>query len=337
MFDGKSLLITGGTGSFGKAFIRRMLSTYRPRKLVVFSRDEFKQYEMQQVFPERKYDCMRYYLGDVRDFERLKQAFNGIDYVVHAAALKHVPAAEYNPFECIKTNVYGAENVINAAIYSGVKRVVALSTDKAANPINLYGATKFASDRLFVAANLISGQAKTIFSVVRYGNVLGSRGSVVPLFEKLIAQNQKTLPITDLRMTRFWITLDQGVNFVIRCLQQMEGGELFVPKIPSMRIVDLAKALAPDCEFQEVGIRPGEKIHEVMITADDARNTMELDDCYVIQPPFHWWDRSWLLERGAKPVPEDFVYASHKNSDILTPERLRKMLEEQRVNEGLKP
>ena len=327
MFTDKAILITGGTGSFGKAFIRRVLTHYKPRRLVVFSRDELKQYEMQQEFPESKYESMRYFIGDVRDGERLKMAMREIDLVVHAAALKQVPAAEYNPFECIKTNINGAENVINAAIHNKVQKVIALSTDKAANPINLYGATKLASDRAFVAANNLSGSTGTRFSVVRYGNVVGSRGSVVPFFQKMISQGCTKLPITDPRMTRFWITLDQGVEFVIRNFERMDGGEIFIPKIPSMKMTDLAKVMMPDCEIDVVGIRPGEKLHEVMIPAEESRNTIEFDDYYVIQPQFKWWNSSTFVERsGGKPMPEDFSYSSDNNPVWMTPTQLREMI-----------
>ncbi|MBL8508424.1 MAG: UDP-N-acetylglucosamine 4,6-dehydratase (inverting), partial [Chitinimonas sp.] len=281
MFNDKSILITGGTGSFGRRFITNLLKQYTPRRVVVFSRDELKQYEMQQTFNA---PCMRYFLGDVRDGERLTQAMRGIDFVVHAAALKQVPAAEYNPTECIRTNVSGAENVIKAALENGVRKVIALSTDKAASPINLYGATKLLSDKLFVAANNIAGGQATRFAVVRYGNVVGSRGSVVPFFQKLIDDGATALPITDARMTRFWITLDHGVDFVLKNFARMRGGELFVPKIPSIRITDLAEAMAPHLPHQIVGIRPGEKLHELMVPLDDARMTLEFEDHFVIQP-----------------------------------------------------
>jgi len=281
MINGKNILITGGTGSFGKKATEIILKKYRPSKLIIFSRDELKQFEMAQEFPDSKYDCIRYFIGDVRDKERLYRAFHDVDYVIHAAALKQVPAAEYNPFEAVKTNILGAQNVINVAIDQGVKRVIALSTDKAANPINLYGATKLCSDKLFVAGNSYVGSDKTIFSVVRYGNVVGSRGSVIPFFFK--CRENGILPITDPRMTRFWITLEQGVNFVLNCLTTMIGGELFVPKLPSMNIMDLAKVIAPECKTEIVGIRPGEKLHEVMIPRDDARRSLEYDNHYVIQ------------------------------------------------------
>lgn len=323
-FDGASILVTGGTGSFGNAFVSHVLTKFKPRKLIIFSRDELKQYKMQEKFPVSKYPSIRYFIGDVRDAERLEQALRGVDFVVHAAALKQVPAAEYNPFECIKTNILGAENLINAAIHAKVKRVIALSTDKAANPINLYGATKLASDKLFVAANSMSGDAGTRFAVVRYGNVVGSRGSVIPVFQKFVKEGRKTLPITDPRMTRFWITLDQGVDFVVKNLFRMHGGEIFVPKIPTMNIVDLAKAIAPGIELENVGIRPGEKLHEIMVPNDESRNTLEFDDYYVIQPAFPWWDRDYFRDQsGGKPVPDGFAYSSDTNPMKLTPEKLR--------------
>lgn len=281
MFDGKSILITGGTGSFGKKYTETLLKRYKPKRLVIFSRDELKQFEMQQEFNS---PVMRYFIGDVRDAERLRQAMRGIDCVIHAAALKIVPTAEYNPMECIKTNIHGAQNVIEAAIDNNVEKVIALSTDKAANPINLYGATKLASDKLFVAANNISGTRQTRFAVVRYGNVIGSRGSVVPFFKQLIEEKATSLPITDPRMTRFWITLQQGVDFVLTNFQRMHGGEIFVPKIPSIHITDLAESLSPGMKTNIVGIRPGEKLHEIMCPTDDSHLTLEFDDHYVIQP-----------------------------------------------------
>jgi UDP-N-acetylglucosamine 4,6-dehydratase len=317
---GKSILVTGGTGSFGKAFVKRALEVLKPRRLVVFSRDELKQFEMAQQFPPEE---MRFFIGDVRDEPRLRRALDGIDVVVHAAALKHVPIAEYNPFEAIKTNVMGAENVINVAIDRGIERVIALSTDKAANPINLYGATKLCSDKLFVAGNAYSGPKKTRFAVVRYGNVVGSRGSVIPFF--LARRKSGVLPITDPRMTRFWITLQQGVDFVINCLERMHGGEIFVPKIPSMNIMDLTAALAPDCRTEVVGIRPGEKLHEVMVPEDDSRTTVELADRYVIRPAFAWFNLNHYPE--GKPVPDGFSYSSDKNDHWLSREELLKMIE----------
>jgi len=326
MLNDKSVLITGGTGSFGRQYVRTILSRYKPKRIVVYSRDELKQFEMQQEFPARE---MRYFIGDVRDLARLRQAMRGIDYVIHAAALKQVPAAEYNPMECIKTNIHGAENVITAAIENEVEKVIALSTDKAANPINLYGATKLASDKLFVAANNITGGLRTTFSVARYGNVVGSRGSVVPFFRKLIAEGAKSLPITDERMTRFWITLQQGVDFVLGCFERMHGGELFVPKIPSIRIVELAKAMAPKLATHVVGIRPGEKLHEVMCPADDSHLTLEFDDHFVLRPTivFHKPEIDFAVDRkGArgKPVETGFEYNSGTNPRFLNVEEIRR-------------
>ena len=320
MFNGKSVLITGGTGSFGKRYVRTLLDNYDIKRLVIYSRDELKQFEMQQEFDNT--EIMRFFIGDVRDRERIKEAMRGIDIVIHAAALKQVPASEYNPMECIKTNIHGAENVINAALANNVNKVIALSTDKAANPINLYGATKLASDKLFVAANNMSG-GRTKFSVVRYGNVVGSRGSVVPFFNKLIAENLDHLPITHEDMTRFWITLQGGVDFVLKCLDRMYGGEIFVPKIPSVRIVDLARAMAPDKEMKIIGIRPGEKIHEVMCPADDSHLNIEFDDHFVISPSIRFYSRpndftkSSLNEVG-RFVKSEFEYSSGKNSHFLT-------------------
>lgn len=328
MFDGLSIFISGGTGSFGRAFVKRLLSDYQPKRVVVFSRDELKQYEMSQEFDA---PCMRYFLGDVRDEQRLQQAMRGIDLVIHAAALKQVPAAEYNPTECIRTNVNGAENIIAAALQNGVKKVIALSTDKAASPINLYGATKLLSDKLFVAANNIAGSRDTSFAVVRYGNVVGSRGSVLPLFRKLIAKGAEDLPITDARMTRFWITLDEGVDFVMRSFERMQGGELFVPKIPSARIVDLATALAPDLPQRQVGIRPGEKLHEMMISRDDSPHTLEFAHHYVIAPALSFnqpcnYSLDGLGEQG-HPVEPGFEYLSDSNPDYLDVAALRQLVE----------
>lgn len=314
-----TILVTGGTGSFGKKFVKKVLE-HDVKKVIVFSRDELKQYEMAQEYNDPR---IRFFIGDVRDKDRLYRAFDGVDIVVHAAALKHVGACEYNPFEAIKTNIYGAQNVIEAAIDRGVKKVIALSTDKAAAPINLYGATKLASDKLFVAANSYVGFKDTKFSVVRYGNVVGSRGSVVPFFKKM--RHTGKLPITDERMTRFWITLDQGVQFVLDNLQRMRGGEIFVPKIPSMRVVDLAKAIAPECEIEIVGIRPGEKLHEAMITEDDARRTLEFDTYYVIQPEFPWWSEAYV--EGGKTLPDGFKYTSDTNTQWLTVEELRELVD----------
>ena len=324
--NGKSILVTGGTGSFGKAFVRRVLTDWKPRRLIVFSRDELKQWEMQQEFSHDKYRSVRYFIGDVRDATRLDMATRDVDVIVHAAALKQVPAAEYNPFECIHTNVVGAENVVQAAIKNKVKRVVALSTDKAANPVNLYGASKLASDKIFIAANSLSGGHDPIFAVVRYGNVIGSRGSVVPVFRDMVAKGAKEIPITDARMTRFWITLDQGVAFVLSSMEIMRGGEIFVPKIPSMKVTDLAACLAPGVPHKIVGIRPGEKLHEVMITEDDSRTTVELDDRYVIEPNFAFWERRSFAADGAKSVPEGFRFASDINTQWLDAASLTKML-----------
>ena len=287
MFDNKSILVTGGTGSFGQQFTSKLLTRYKPKRLIIFSRDEFKQSEMQRVFDQK---CMRYFIGDVRDRDRLIMACKGVDVIVHAAAMKQVPAAEYNPMECIKTNIGGAENVITAAVENQVKRVIALSTDKAANPLNLYGATKLCSDKLFVAANNIVGGTGSRFSVVRYGNVVGSRGSVIPLFRQLAEERAAYIPITDSRMTRFWITLDQGVDFVMSCFERMNGGEIFVPKIPSVKITDLASAIAPNIPTQIVGVRPGEKIHEVMVPEDDVERTVEFDDFFIITPAIRFFD-----------------------------------------------
>ncbi|WP_426113133.1 UDP-N-acetylglucosamine 4,6-dehydratase (inverting) [Pseudomonas sp. DSP3-2-2] len=320
MFNGKSIFISGGTGSFGRQFIRTLLERYEPKRVVVFSRDELKQYEMQQEFSA---PCMRFFLGDVRDADRLLQGMRGIDYVVHAAALKHVPAAEYNPTEFIRTNVNGAENIIAAAIANGVKSVIALSTDKAASPINLYGATKLLSDKLFVAANNIAGDQPTRFAVVRYGNVAGSRGSIVPFFNKLIAGGATELPITDPRMTRFWITLDHGVDFVMQSFARMHGGEVFVPKIPSIRIVDLAQAMAAELPHKHIGIRPGEKLHELMVPLDDARMTLEFADHYTIVPSirFNNIDADFSLDASGeqgKAVADTFEYRSDINPHFLS-------------------
>ena len=323
MLDDKNILITGGTGSFGKKAVEIILNKYKPRRLIIFSRDELKQFEMSQTYSMSQYPCIRYFIGDVRDKERLSRAFQGVDYVIHAAAMKQVPAAEYNPFEAVKTNIIGAQNVINAAIDQGVKKVMALSTDKAANPINLYGATKLCSDKLFIAGNTYGSRKDTIFSVVRYGNVVGSRGSVIPYFMRV--KKNGYLPITDLNMTRFWITLEQAVEFVLHCLGNMCGGELFVPKIPSMNIMDLAKAIAPECETRIVGIRPGEKIHELMISRDDARQTLELDSFYVIQPQYNYWTRRSSWDNGRK-VADNFEYDSGTNPWRLSIEEMREML-----------
>lgn len=324
MFDNKTILITGGTGSFGKQYTRTLIEKYQPRKIIIYSRDEFKQYEMQQEF---HYPCMRFFIGDVRDRDRLIQATRNVDYIIHAAALKQVPAAEYNPMECIKTNIYGAENVITAALHNEVEKVMALSTDKAANPINLYGATKLASDKLFVAANNLAGERHTRFSVVRYGNVVGSRGSVLPLFEKLISEGTSELPITDEKMTRFWITLQAGVDFVLKNFQRMHGGEIFIPKIPSVKIIDLANAMAPELKTKIIGIRPGEKLHEIMCPADDSHLTLEFEDHYVIRPSITFTSKTnnfevnKLGEKG-HPVAQGFEYNSGDNVDFLNDEQI---------------
>ena len=331
--DGKVILITGGTGSFGRRFVEAVLDRSQPRKVIVYSRDELKQSDMQTELRERfdaeTYAKMRFFLGDVRDRARLTLALRGVDIVIHAAALKQVPAAEYNPSECIHTNVMGAENVVWASLTNSVKQVVALSTDKACNPVNLYGATKLASDKTFVAANNLAGDIGTRFSVVRYGNVVGSRGSVAPLYRRLLAKGAKSLPVTDARMTRFWITLDQGVDFVLSSLNLMRGGEIFVPKIPSMTMTDFAKAMAPEAEIEIVGIRPGEKLHEIMVSADDARQTVELADRYVIEPVFVEYARDRFGPAdGATAVDEGFSYASDNNGEWLSAEGLTAMLDE---------
>lgn len=320
MFNNKSILITGGTGSFGKKYVSTLLQRYSPKKIIVYSRDELKQFEMQQTFNSPQ---MRYLIGDVRDRERLIMAMENVDYVIHAAALKQVPAAEYNPMECIKTNIDGAQNVIHAALMNNVVKVIALSTDKAANPINLYGATKLVSDKLFVAANNMTGSKRTRFAVTRYGNVVGSRGSVVPFFEQLMAQGAKSLPITDVNMTRFWISLQEGVDFVLNNFERMHGGEIFVPKIPSVRITDLAQAIAPGMMQHVVGIRPGEKLHEIMCPADDSHLTLEFKDHYVITPTIRFFDRDVSFADSAngevgKPVDQGFEYNSGRNAHFMS-------------------
>lgn len=316
------VLVTGGTGSFGKKFTEVMLKTHRPKKLIIFSRDELKQHDMRQVWSDLSGEYpIRYFVGDVRDKERLYRAFDGVDIVVHAAALKQVPACEYNPFEAVQTNILGAKNVIDAAIDKGVKRVIALSTDKAVNPINLYGASKLVAEKLFVQGNSYVGDEGTRFSCVRYGNVVGSRGSVIPLFVE--QRRTGTVTVTDERMTRFWITLEQGVQFVINCAEAMHGGEIFVPKIPSMKIMDLTDAIAPDCEVKINGIRPGEKIHESLLSSDEARYALEFDDKFVVMPMFPWWDKTrW---KGGKTLPDEFVYTSDTNDSWLTRAELQKM------------
>jgi len=323
--DGASVLVTGGTGSFGQAFVRRLFAGQRPARVVVYSRDELKQFEMAQHFTQEE---LRFFIGDVRDIDRLHRALKGIDTVVHAAALKQVPAAEYNPIECIKTNVIGAENVINACLDQGVKKVIALSTDKAVSPVNLYGATKLCSDKLFISANHLAGKGGTRFAVVRYGNVIGSRGSVVPFFKQ--RSKTGTLPITDPRMTRFWIRIEDGANFVQRALGMMHGGEIFIPKLDSMRITDLATAVCAQCKQETIGIRPGEKLHELLITRDDARHTLEFDSFYVIQPAVHLWDYSEHVTYGGekgRPVPAEFEYASDSNDRWLDVPRLKAIID----------
>ncbi len=333
MFDGKAILITGGTGSFGRKFVELLLSRYKPKRVVVYSRDEFKQFEMSQVFNAK---CMRYFIGDVRDRDRLRRAMENIDYVIHAAALKQVPVAEYNPMEAIKTNILGANNVIDTAIDMGIKKVIALSTDKAVNPINLYGATKLASDKLFIAANNMKGARDIKFSIVRYGNVMASRGSVIPLFQKLARQGVKRLPITHPEMTRFWITLDEAVDFVMRCFETMKGGEVFVPKIPSMKITDLARAILPDAEFEVVGIRPGEKLHETLVSVDESFNTLEFKEYYVIVPSITFTGRPeyQINVWGEKGVKKEygFVFSSNKNDRWLTVEDIRSKLKSVKID-----
>jgi UDP-N-acetylglucosamine 4,6-dehydratase len=330
MFDGKSILITGGTGSFGKKFIEMIFAKYSPKKVIIYSRDEYKQFLLKQKFSKElsneKFSKLRFFIGDVRDKDRLYRAFSGVDLVIHAAALKQVPSCEYNPFEAIKTNIGGAQNVIDAALDRGVQKVVALSTDKAVNPINLYGGTKLVSDKLFASANVYSGEKGTIFSVVRYGNVAGSRGSVIPFFKSLIESGEDELPITDYRMTRFWITLEEGVNLVFRALKEAKGGETYVAKLPSFKVTDLAKAMKEDCKLKEVGIREGEKIHEVMISKDDSRRTYEYEDHYIIYPQYNWWNSEKYLKNGGKRVEDEFEYSSGTNKQWLSVEDLRERL-----------
>lgn len=325
--DGQTILVTGGTGSFGRSFIKKVIQDYKPKKVIVYSRDELKQYEMQQELETYDHRPVRFFIGDIRDRDRLNLAVRGVDIIIHAAALKQVPAAEYNPMECIQTNVIGAENVVRAAIDNNIKRVVALSTDKAANPINLYGASKLASDKIFIAANNISGESGTRFSVVRYGNVFGSRGSVIPFFKKLKDENAEFIPITDERMTRFWITLSQGVDFVLSSLEMMKGGEIFVPKIPSMKITDLAQIIAPSIPHKTVGIRPGEKLHEMMVPVDDGRSTHEMDDRYVLEPSFKFWEADVERYADFPKVEEGFKYTSDSNKEWLTEDELKQLLE----------
>ncbi|MBQ9871113.1 MAG: UDP-N-acetylglucosamine 4,6-dehydratase (inverting) [Eubacterium sp.] len=324
MLNNKTILITGGTGSFGHHFVEYALKHYKPKKLIIYSRDEFKQFQMQNRFKEY-YDVLRFFIGDVRDKERLQRAMNGVDYVIHAAALKQVPACEYNPIEAIKTNVNGACNVIDASLDAGVEKVVALSTDKAVNPINLYGGTKLVSDKLFTAANAYSGENGTIFSVVRYGNVAGSRGSVIPFFQDIIDRGGTSLPITDYRMTRFWISLEQGVELVIKALGEARGGETFISKIPSFKITDLAQAMLPGCDMPEVGIREGEKLHEIMVTREDSIHTYEYDKHFIIFPHYDWWDDGRLIP-GGKIVRQEFEYSSGENNEWLSVDDLKKRL-----------
>ncbi len=318
-FDGKTILITGGTGSFGQHFVKATLARYRPKAIRIFSRDELKQHEMREALQD---DRLRFFIGDIRDKERLSRALRGTHIVVHAAALKQIPACEYNPFEAVQTNILGAQNLINATIDEGIERVLALSTDKAVNPVNLYGATKLCADKLFIQGNSYTGAGPTKFACVRYGNVLGSRGSVIPLFRE--QRKSGIVTMTDRRMTRFWITLNQAVDFVTHSIERMQGGEIFVPKIPSMALLDLVQAIAPDCQIRETGIRPGEKLHEVLLTEDDARHTLEFDDCFLIEPEFPWWGGSrWM---GGKPLPEGFSYRSDNNTQWLTIEALVRLI-----------
>ncbi len=326
MLNDKTILITGGTGSFGKKFTQRIFKDYNPKKVIIYSRDEYKQFVMRRYFKE--YDKnIRYFIGDIRDKDRLYRAFEGVDIVIHAAALKQVPACEYNPIEAIKTNIHGAMNIIDAAIDRGVKKVVALSTDKAVNPINLYGGTKLVSDKLFTSANAYVGDKDTRFSVVRYGNVAGSRGSVIPFFNSLIQDGVKELPITDFRMTRFWITLDQGVDLVFKAIKEAKGGEVYVSKIPSFKVTDLAKAMMPDVKLKEIGIREGEKLHEVMITEEDSRLTYNYGNYYIIYPHFDWWNTEKHFTKGGKKVESEFRYASDNNDEWLSVEELKKRID----------
>lgn len=330
MFDHCSILITGGTGSFGNKFAELLLKEYAPARIIIYSRDEFKQDVMRKkfstMFSEEKSSKLRFFIGDVRDKDRLYRAFKGVDYVIHAAAMKQVPACEYNPFEAIKTNIHGAQNIIDAAIDCGVKKVVALSTDKAVNPVNLYGGTKLVSDKLFVSANSYAGGNGTVFSVVRYGNVAGSRGSVIPFFRELTEQGVKELPVTDVRMTRFWITLEEGVRLVFKAFEESQGGETYISKIPSFKITDLAKAIQPDCIIKEVGIREGEKLNEVMVGVDDSRHCYEFEKHYVIFPEFNWWKKEEAHLNGGKPVEDGFEYNSGTNAEWLNVEDLRKRI-----------
>lgn len=329
MLENKSILVTGGTGSFGKKFVERVLTNYDIKKIIIYSRDEYKQDVLKKYllkkYPE-KISKVRFFIGDVRDKDRIKRATKDVDYIVHAAAMKQVPSCEYNPFEAIKTNIYGAQNIIDAAIDNNVRKVIALSTDKAVNPINLYGGTKLVSDKLFISANAYSGQCRTRFSVVRYGNVAGSRGSIIPFFKNIIEQNEKEIPITDERMTRFFISLEEGVNLVLKALKESKGGETYISKIPSFKITDIAKAMLDDCKFKIIGIREGEKLHEVMITKDDSRNTYEYDKHYIIYPNFEWWNFEKHFTPGGKLIEDGFEYNSGNNIDWLSIDQLRERL-----------
>jgi UDP-N-acetylglucosamine 4,6-dehydratase (inverting) len=324
MIDNETLLVTGGTGTFGKAFTKYVLTNYNPKKIIIYSRDEFKQFIMANEFKEYA-DKLRFFIGDVRDKERLERAFEGVDYVIHAAAMKQVPACEYNPNEAIKTNIHGAQNVIDAALNTGVKKVVALSTDKAVNPVNLYGGTKLVSDKLFIAANAYTGSKNTNFSIVRYGNVAGSRGSVIPFFQDKIDKGEKTLPITDFRMTRFWISLEEGVKLVIKALDEARGGETFISKIPSFKITDLAEAMLPGCEKIEVGIREGEKLHEIMVTREDSLHTYEYEKHFIVYPQYNWWGERSIIP-GGKLVEPEFEYSSGTNTQWLSVDDIRRLL-----------
>ncbi|MBR1391538.1 MAG: UDP-N-acetylglucosamine 4,6-dehydratase (inverting) [Lachnospiraceae bacterium] len=327
MLDDKSILVTGGTGSFGHQFVDYVLNHYDPKKIIIYSRDEYKQFVMQNEFREHpKADRLRFFIGDVRDRDRLYRAFEGVDYVVHAAALKQVPACEYNPMEAVKTNINGAMNIVDAALDCGVKRVVALSTDKAVNPINLYGGTKLVSDKLFIAANAYAGQRDVCFSIVRYGNVAGSRGSVIPFFRNIIKNGGTELPITDYRMTRFWISLDEGVNLVIKALNEAKGGETFISKIPSFKITDLAQAILPGCNMPEVGIREGEKLHEIMVTREDSMLTYEYEEHFIVYPHFDWWNPD-KIQAGGKQVEQGFEYSSGSNKDWLSVGQIQELLQ----------
>lgn len=332
ILDNKTILITGGTGSFGRKFTEVILKNYNPGKVIIFSRDEFKQLQMAKVFPRERYP-IRFFIGDIRDSERLYRAFDGVDIVIHAAALKQVPTAEYNPFEVSKTNILGAQNIINAAIDRKVKKVIALSTDKAVNPINLYGATKLVMEKLFIAGNAYVGDGPTRFSIVRYGNVVGSRGSIIPLFVRLIENGKKELPITDERMTRFWITVEQGVDLILKAIEETVGGEIFVPQIPSMRIVDIAKSLLPDCKFKIIGIRPGEKIHETLISEDEGRRTKIVNGVYVILPQFIWKNHGLGKYENYPDLPAGYIYRSDKNNRWLTSEELKEMIKNLKIEQ----